>query len=218
MICPQCNNVIPDESNFCPNCGKKCLNKSTGNSKQISLNSDDKKHCRNCNKEIRKGTLCNKCLRKLNQEQLTKAERKQKSDKIDSMGLLFACFGICPIIVGVIFMFSIDFKFGLIIAGVGVLFFLPWLLTRGSVCPACQRRKTMQRVHSELVGTRDTYVKETRKIYHTRKNGKTYINATPDYDEYEVDVPATEYFYDVTYKCSKCGHTEIQRESRTQKN
>ena len=154
----------------------------------------------------------------MNQEQLTKAERKQKNDKIDSMGLLFACFGICPIIVGVIFMFSIDFKFGLIIAGVGVLFFLPWLLTRGSVCPACQRRKTMQRVHSELVGTRDTYVKETRKIYHTRKNGKTYINATPDYDEYEVDVPATEYFYDVTYKCSKCGHTEIQRESRTQKN
>ena len=317
MICAKCNTVIPDESNFCPNCGRKCLNKSTGNSKQIPLNSDgkkhcrncnkeiregtlckkclrkmdqeqltkeeqkqkksyieririlciicgvvffipegilfmfivnfvvgliiagigillcllpfyhsnrikpnsdSKKHCRNCNKEIRKGTLCNKCLRKLNQEQLTKAERKQKNDKIDSMGLLFACFGICPIIVGVIFMFSIDFKFGLIIAGVGVLFFLPWLLTRGSVCPACQRRKTMQRVHSELVGTRDTYVKETRKIYHTRKNGKTYINATPDYDEYEVDVPATEYFYDVTYKCSKCGHTEIQRESRTQKN
>lgn len=76
----------------------------------------------------------------------------------------------------------------------------------------------MQRVHSELVGTRNTFIKETRKIYHTRKNGKTYINATPDYDEYEVDVPATEYFYDVTYQCSKCGHKEIQRENKVQKN
>lgn len=42
MICAKCNTVIPDESNFCPNCGKKCLNKSTGNSKQIPLNSDGK--------------------------------------------------------------------------------------------------------------------------------------------------------------------------------
>ncbi len=64
MICAKCNTVIPDESNFCPNCGKTCLNKSTGNSKQIPLNSDGKKHCRNCNKEIREGTLCKKCLRK----------------------------------------------------------------------------------------------------------------------------------------------------------
>ena len=218
MVCPKCSAVIQEGSNFCPNCGKKCLNKSTGNSKQIPLNSDGKKHCRNCNKEIHEGTLCKKCLRKLNQEQLTKAERKQKNDKMDSMGCLFACFGIVPIIVGVILMFTTDFLVGLIIAGIGVLLFLPWLLTRGSVCPACQRRKTMQRVHAELVGTRNTYVKETRKIYHIRKNGKTYVNATPDYDEYEVDVPATEYFYDVTYKCSKCGHTEIQRESKVQKN
>jgi len=28
------------------------------------------------------------------------------------------------------------------------------------------------------------------------------MNATPDYDEYEVDVPATEYFYDVTCNTS----------------
>ena len=59
--------------------------------------------------------------------------------------------------------------------------------------------------------------RNTQNLSYT-KNGKTYINATPDYDEYEVDVPATEYFYDVTYQCSKCGHKEIQRESRTQKN
>ena len=218
MVCPKCSAVIQEGSNFCPNCGKKCLNKPVDNREQLQPNSDGKKHCRNCNKEIHEGTLCKKCLRKLNQEQLTRDERKLRNDNRDKIGCLCACFGLAPIVVGIIFMFSIGFKIGLIIAGVGVLLFLPWLLTKGSVCPACQRRKTMQRVCSELVGTRDTYVKETRKIYHTRKNGKTYINATPDYDEYEVDVPATEYFYDVTYKCSKCGHTEIQRESRTQKN
>lgn len=157
-------------------------------------------------------------LEKTESRTTNKAERKQKNDKVDSMGCLFACFGICPIIVGVIFMFSINFKIGLVIAGIGVLLFLPWLLTRGSVCPACQRRKTMQRVHAELVGTRDTYVKETRKVYQRRKNGQYKFGTDADYMEYEIDVPATEYFYDVTYQCSKCGHKEIQRESKVQKN
>ena len=71
---------------------------------------------------------------------------------------------------------------------------------------------------SELVGTRDTYVKETRKVYQRRKNGQYKFGTDADYMEYEVDVPATEYFYDVTYQCSKCGHKEIQRESKVQKN
>lgn len=218
MVCPKCSAVIQEGSNFCPNCGKKCFNKPVDNREQLQLNSDGKKHCRNCNKEIREGTLCKKCLRKLNQEQLTRDERKLRNDNRDKIGCLCACFGLAPIVVGIIIMFSISFIVGLIIAGIGVLLFLPWLLTRGSVCPACQRRKTMQRVHSELVGTRDTYVKETRKVYQRRKNGQYKFGTDADYMEYEVDVPATEYFYDVTYQCSKCGHKEIQRESKVQKN
>ena len=148
MVCPKCSAVIQEGSNFCPNCGEKCFNMPVDNREQLQPNSDAKKHCRNCNKEIREGTLCKKCLRKLNQEQLTKDERKLRNDNRDKIGCLCACFGLAPIVVGVILMFSISFLVGLIIAGIGVLLFLPWLLTRGSVCPACQRRKTMQRVHS----------------------------------------------------------------------
>ena len=218
MICSKCNTIIPDGSNFCHNCGKKCLNKSKIKSEAIQLNSDGKKHCRNCNKEIREGTLCKKCLIKLNQEALTKTERKQKNDKIDSISSLFASLGTFFIIIGVILMSTDNFSVGMIVVVIGLLLFLSYFFTKGSVCSACQRRNTMQKIDSELVGTRNTYVKEKRRIYHTRKNGKTYINETPDYDEYEVDVPATEYFYNVTYKCIECGHTEVQRESRTQKN
>ncbi|HIQ81117.1 MAG TPA: zinc-ribbon domain-containing protein, partial [Candidatus Scatavimonas merdigallinarum] len=116
MICPKCSAVIQEGSNFCPNCGKKCF-KHVDNREQLQLNSDGKKHCRNCNKEIREGTLCKKYLRQLNQEQLTRDERKLRNDNRDKIGCLCACFGLGPIIIGIIFMFSIDFIVGLIIAG-----------------------------------------------------------------------------------------------------
>ena len=43
MVCPKCSAVIQEESNFCPNCGKKCFNKPVDNREQLQLNSDGKK-------------------------------------------------------------------------------------------------------------------------------------------------------------------------------
>lgn len=223
MTCKKCNAVIKDGSNFCSKCGAKCGNVESSNtesnveSNQFLVN--EKIYCRNCKVEITKGTLCHKCLNSMDQDLLTVAERKQKNDSIENIGCTLAFFGVIIIVTDIILFFSsvINLLPCFVMVGIGLLFFIPLFVTAGKACPACQRRNTMQKTNTELVGTRNTYVKEKRKIVHTRKNGKTYINETPDYDEYEVDVPATEYHYDVTYKCNKCGHVVVQREVETQK-
>lgn len=223
MICPKCNSEIRDDSKFCSKCGAKCNNVESSNVKHNNEHKQDltngKRHCRICNAEIVNGTLCHKCLNTTNQELLTVDERKQKNDNIEKIGCAFACLGIAIFIAAIILsLFEvINFAHCLIGVGIGFLFFLPLLITSGKSCSSCQRRNTLQKIDTELVGTRNTYIKETRKIEHTRKNGKNYYSSEADYDTYEVDVPATEYHYDVTYKCNKCGNIEVRRKTKIRK-
>lgn len=223
MICPKCNAKIRDDSKFCSKCGAKCdtieSNNVKSNNEPEQDSSSGNLHCRICNAEIITGTLCRKCLNTTNQELLTVDERKQKNDNIEKNGCAFACLGIVIFIAAIILSLSgvINFVLCLICIGISILLALPLLITSGQSCPSCQRRNTMQKINTELVGTRDTYVKETRKIEHIRKNGKYYSGLGADYDTYEVDVPATEYQYDVTYKCSKCGNIEVRRKTRIRK-
>lgn len=216
MICPKCNSEIRDDSKFCSKCGANCTAMSSKNESQKQF-SNSKKYCRICNTEISSGTLCKKCSKSTNEELLTIEERKKRNESISTRNALLFILGLLLTFIGFILFVMFCTWHEVIMMLMGILLIVFSALTSSSVCSACQRRNTMQKINTELVGTRNTYIKETRKVYHTRKNGKTYINETPDYDEYEVDVPATEYLYDVTYKCNKCGHIEVQRETKIQK-
>lgn len=216
MICPKCNSEIRDGSKFCSKCGVNCTTMSSKAELQKPF-SNNKKYCRICNAEISSGTLCKRCSKSTNEESLTIEERKKRNESISTRNTLLLILGLLLIFIGFILFVMFCTWHEVIMMLLGILLVLFSALTSSSVCSACQRRNTMQKINTELVGTRNTYIKETRKVYHTRKNGKTYINELPDYDEYEVDVPATEYHYDVTYKCNKCGHTEVQRETEIQK-
>lgn len=178
--------------------------------------SNENLHCRICDAVIKQGTLCPKCLRSANQNLLTVSERKQRNENSDNKKSAIGCFGIILFIIGIVFLFFSKFMWCLSTITIGGILFFYGFIKKSNVCSACQRKGTMRKVNSKLVGTRDTTVKETRKIKHT-KSGYSINSVNPDYYEYEVDVPATEYYYDVTYKCSVCKHAEIMRESMIQK-
>lgn len=180
-------------------------------------------NCRICKKEISDGTLCNHCLKTLNDELLTIDERKQRNEMIENAtcglraigGLMFSI-GIIVCIMG--FLFSPLFAIGIFLIIGGVCSKLIGVFKSFSFCPACQRKKCLEDISRDLIGERQTTVREKRKVTRTRKGGsRIEIEVYPETYEMDVDVPAVERHYRVTYKCNKCGYIGAREESETVK-
>lgn len=173
--------------------------------------------CRNCGADISEGTLCDKCLKSLDQEMLTVEERKKKNSMQDTWGCIFGIIGTIAIIYGIIWVFAEFWKaFPWLV--IGIVCLVLCFKNQGSVCEECQRRGTLEQINETLVNTKDTYVKEKQKFTQTRKDGSIVV--TPSREnvwETEVNVPATQYTYEITYKCRKCGNIQFDHKTRTEK-
>ncbi len=180
-------------------------------------------NCRICKKEISDGTLCNHCLITLNDELLTIDERKQRNEMVNhntavlkTAGGLMLGAGILSEIMG--FLFSPLFAIGIFLIIGGVCSKLIGVFKSFSFCPACQRKKCLEDISRDLIGERQTTVREKRTITQTRKGGKyASYDRYPETYEMDVDVPAVERHYRVTYKCNKCGYVGAREESETVK-
>ncbi len=75
------------------------------------------------------------------------------------------------------------------------VFIWRWTTYLNNRCPGC-KKSTLQQIEKKCIEKHKTNIKTTLYTYH--KDGKT--------SRKEVLVPATAYTYEITKKCSNCGH------------
>ncbi|MBE5040137.1 hypothetical protein [Ructibacterium gallinarum] len=179
-------------------------------------------NCRICKKEIKDGTLCNKCLKSLDDELMTIEERSQRNEMVKSehdrhlaIGSLMVIIGIIGLFVGIII--SPLFVVAICLIVFGAIYFLIGFFKNTSFCPACQRKKCLEDISRDLIGEFQTTIRERRKIERTRHEGGRVVGGYPETYEMEVDAPAVERHYRITYKCNKCGYIGTREESETVK-
>lgn len=175
-------------------------------------------NCRICKSEITNGTLCNRCLKTANEELLTVEERRQRNDNINLKSTIFFILGYLLGIPGFFLLFFV-MPLGVLMLILGVVFYISaFVVTKDSVCPACQRRGSLEDMEKELTGKSRTTVKERQKIVRTQKGGGYLAHERqPETYEMEVNVPAEERYYKITYKCNKCGYVGSREETETVK-
>lgn len=76
-------------------------------------------------------------------------------------------------------------------------------------CDGCKKWNAMKKVRQECIDEKPTTIVEKR----TRKNSKGEVIST-----WEVDVPATIYYYRTHRKCKRCGYRDYLSSSKTRKN
>lgn len=76
-------------------------------------------------------------------------------------------------------------------------------------CPICKKWNSMKNIKTICFDEKPTTIIEKR----SRKNGQGQVLET-----WEVDVPATKYYYNTYRKCKHCGHKDIVRSNEIRKN
>jgi len=76
-------------------------------------------------------------------------------------------------------------------------------------CPICKKWNSMKNLKTICFDQKPTTIKEKRN----KKNGQGEILET-----WEVDVPATKYYYRTYRGCKHCGHEDFVISNKTQKN
>ncbi|MDR2720678.1 MAG: hypothetical protein LBB15_00095 [Puniceicoccales bacterium] len=93
-----------------------------------------------------------------------------------------------------------------------VLFSIFLLITRYRYkrkCDGCKKWNAMRKTQREYIGEKPTTIVEER----TKKNSKGEVISS-----WEVDVPATIYYYHTHRKCKHCGYRDYLSSSETRKN
>lgn len=93
-----------------------------------------------------------------------------------------------------------------------IILLIPLLIVRYMYkrkCNRCEKWNSMRIINRECVDEKPTTIVETR----TKKNSKNEVISS-----WEVDVPATVYYYHTHRKCKHCGYKDYLTSSKTLKN
>lgn len=142
--------------------------------------------CRHCQTPLGQGTLCNKCLKTLNDNELTIQERKKRNsnEKINSfillgMSIVFA-------VIGCIRFASGDSSFLLFVIAVASFYFF-YKIRRKNLCEQCGSVNSMVNVSFDLVGLEK-----------------------PNELDCSENVSQNQCRYKHTYQCKECGHKKFK--------